>query len=73
MFEVALCLAMLMFPISVACRRFLGVGDEGIDAFLAAVVLVPVGFVFEADPLHLPPASGPSCSSPMWHRTCFHT
>jgi cytochrome c-type biogenesis protein CcsB len=56
MFEVFLCLGMLMWPISLFCRRFLEVGGEAVDAFLGLVILFPAGLVFSASPQHLPPA-----------------
>lgn len=56
LFEVFLCLGMVAWPFSVFCRRYLGIGGEGSDALMAAVILVPAGFVFSADPQKLPPA-----------------
>ncbi len=57
MFEVFLCLGMLIYPISWFCRRFLRVGGEAADAgFIGVLVLAPAGFVFSASPEKLPPA-----------------
>ncbi|MCX5676016.1 MAG: cytochrome c biogenesis protein CcsA [Planctomycetota bacterium] len=56
MFEVFLCLGMLMWPLSLFCRRLLNVGGEGFDAILGFIVLFAAGFVFKAEPQHLPPA-----------------
>jgi len=56
MFEVFLCLGMLMWPISLFSRRMLGVGGEAADAVLGAIILFPAGFVFKAEVQHLPPA-----------------
>jgi len=56
MFEVCVCLGMLMLPITLFCRRFLGVGGEAADAAIGLVILLPAGFIFKADPQHLPPA-----------------
>lgn len=56
LFEVFLCLGVLAYPISVLSKRFLKVGGAAGDALLGAVVLVPAGFVFSADPQMLPPA-----------------
>jgi ABC-type transport system involved in cytochrome c biogenesis permease subunit len=57
MFEVFLCLGMLIYPISLFCRRFLGVGGEAADALIGFIVLFPAGFVnkFSAEPQVLPP------------------
>ena len=55
LFEVFLCLGMIIYPISQFCRRFLGVkGDT--DMLIGAMVLFPSGFVFNAQPQQLPPA-----------------
>jgi len=56
LFEVFLFLGVLFYPISWFCRRFLRIGGQGADAFLGAVVLFPAGFVFNAQPMPLPPA-----------------
>lgn len=56
MFEVFICLGMLMLPISLFCRRFLGVGGEGADAIIGFLILFPAAFSFKADPQRLPPA-----------------
>jgi ABC-type transport system involved in cytochrome c biogenesis permease subunit len=56
MFEVFLCLGMLMWPISLFCRRYLGVGGEAADAAIGFIVLFPAGFIFKAEPQQLPPA-----------------
>jgi len=56
MFEVFLCLGMLMGPITLFCRRFLGVRLEGADALIGVIILFPAGFVFKAEPQRLPPA-----------------
>jgi ABC-type transport system involved in cytochrome c biogenesis permease subunit len=56
MFEVFLCLGMLMWPISLFCRRMLGVGGEAADAIIGVIILFPAGFIFKAEPQHLPPA-----------------
>jgi ABC-type transport system involved in cytochrome c biogenesis permease subunit len=55
LFEVFLCLGMLVFPISVFCRRFLKVGGEAADAVIGFLVLFPAGFVFSEEPQRLPP------------------
>ncbi|MBE3123807.1 MAG: cytochrome c biogenesis protein CcsA [Planctomycetes bacterium] len=56
MFEVFLCLGMLIMPISLFCRRALGVGGEAADAVIGFILLFPAGLVFNAAPQHLPPA-----------------
>jgi ABC-type transport system involved in cytochrome c biogenesis permease subunit len=56
MLEVSLCLATLMFPISLLCRRVLRIGGEGWDACLGAALLVSVIVRSQADPRPLMPA-----------------
>jgi len=56
MFEVLLFMGMAVFPLSAFCRRVLKVDGAGWDMLLGAVVLVPVGFVFDAAPRKLMPA-----------------
>ena len=56
LFEVFLCLGAMVYPVSVFCRRVLGVEHYAIDMLLGAIVLFPAGFVFSAEPLQLPPA-----------------
>ena len=56
LFEVFICLGMLMYPLSLFCRRFLGVGGEGADALMAFIILFPAGLVFKAESQQLPPA-----------------
>jgi ABC-type transport system involved in cytochrome c biogenesis permease subunit len=56
LFEVFLCLGMLMYPISLFCRRVLKVSGHAFDMLLAAIVLFPAGFIFNAQPQRLPPA-----------------
>jgi len=55
LFEVFLCMGMI-YPVSVFCRRVLRVGGRSADMLIGAVVLVPAGFYFNAQPLKLPPA-----------------
>ena len=54
LFEVFLCLGMVMGPVSLLCRRLLGVGGEAADCVIASVVLFAAGFVFESRPQPLP-------------------
>ena len=56
LFEVFLCLGMLIYPLSVFCRRFLAVSSEATDALIGFIILFPAGFVFNAEPQKLPPA-----------------
>jgi len=56
LFEVCLCLGMLIWPITLFCRRFLGVGGEAGDALIGFIILFPAGFKFSAEMQHLPPA-----------------
>ncbi|MBN2270251.1 MAG: cytochrome c biogenesis protein CcsA [Sedimentisphaerales bacterium] len=55
LFEVFLCLGMI-YPVTVFCRRVLHIGGRSADMLIGAVVLVPAGFFFNADPQMLPPA-----------------
>jgi len=55
LFEVFLCLGMI-YPVSVFCRRVLRIGGSSADMLIGAIVLVPAGFFFNADPQKLPPA-----------------
>jgi ABC-type transport system involved in cytochrome c biogenesis permease subunit len=56
LFEVFLFLGVLIFPISAFCRHTLCVGGLAADMLIGAIVLVPAGFVFSAEPQQLPPA-----------------
>lgn len=56
MFEVFLCLGMLMYPLVLFCEKVLGARRTVINVLLGLVVLFPAGFVFHADPERLPPA-----------------
>jgi len=56
LFEVFTCLGLVIYPISLFCHRVLKVGGRGADMLIGAVVLFPAGFVFSAEPQHLPPA-----------------
>jgi len=55
LFEVFLCLGMI-YPVSLFCRHYLRVGGQSADMLIGAVVLVPAGFIFNANPQKLPPA-----------------
>jgi ABC-type transport system involved in cytochrome c biogenesis permease subunit len=56
LFEVFLFLGVVCYPISWFCRHILRIGGQGADMFLGAVVLFPAGFIFNAEPMQLPPA-----------------
>ena len=56
LFEVFLCLGMLIYPLSLFGERFLGVRAGAADAVIGFVILFPAGFVFDAEPQLLPPA-----------------
>jgi ABC-type transport system involved in cytochrome c biogenesis permease subunit len=55
MFEVFLCLGMLVYPLSVLYRRAFDIGGEAADALIGFIILFPAGFVFPTEPQHLPP------------------
>ncbi len=56
LFEVFLSMGMMVYPLSIFCRRFLRVDGDAVDMLIGAILLVPVGFVFDAEPQKLPPA-----------------
>jgi ABC-type transport system involved in cytochrome c biogenesis permease subunit len=56
LFEVFLFLGMMIFPISLFCSRVLRIGGYGADMLIGAMVLLPAGFIFSAEPKELPPA-----------------
>jgi ABC-type transport system involved in cytochrome c biogenesis permease subunit len=55
LFEVFLCLGMI-YPVSLFCRYVLRIGGQTADMLIGALVLIPAGFIFSANPLKLPPA-----------------
>ena len=56
LFEVFLCLGMLIYPLSLFAQRFLGVRAGAADALIGVIILFPTAFVFKAEPQQLPPA-----------------
>jgi ABC-type transport system involved in cytochrome c biogenesis permease subunit len=56
LFEVFLFLGMVCYPISWFCRDILRIGGQWADMLIGAIVLFPAGFVFNAQPMQLPPA-----------------
>jgi ABC-type transport system involved in cytochrome c biogenesis permease subunit len=55
LFEVFLCLGMLVWPVSLLCGRLLGVAEGGADAALGFLLLFPAAFFLDATPTPLPP------------------
>ena len=55
LFEVFLTLAVLLYPLSLFCRKLLSVPLPAVDALIAVAVLFPAGLVFSAQPQTLPP------------------
>ncbi len=56
LFDVFLCLGVLVWPLWVFCERALGAKGPATAAFVGVVALFPAGFVFSAEPHQLPPA-----------------
>jgi ABC-type transport system involved in cytochrome c biogenesis permease subunit len=56
LFEVFLSLGVACYPISWFCRRALRIGGQWADMLIGVIVLFPAGFVFNAEPMQLPPA-----------------
>ncbi len=56
LFEVFLSMGMVIYPLSIFCRRWLGVGGEAADMLIGTILLFPAGFIFHAEPQKLPPA-----------------
>jgi len=56
LFEVFIVMGVLVWPLSIFSLRILGVGGETVDMLIGAAVLIPAGFVFDAEPQQLPPA-----------------
>jgi len=56
LFEVFLSLGVACYPISLLSKRLLRIEGQWADMLIGAIVLFPAGFVFHAEPRHLPPA-----------------
>ena len=56
MFEIFLSMGMMIYPLSIFCRRTLQVGGEAGDMLMGAILLFPSAFIFHAEPQKLPPA-----------------
>jgi ABC-type transport system involved in cytochrome c biogenesis permease subunit len=55
LFEVFLCLGMI-YPVSLFSRHILHIDGRSADIFIGIIVLIPAGFVFDAEPQRLMPA-----------------
>jgi len=64
LFEVFLFLGLIIYPLSVFCKKVLKTGGWVGDMLIGAVVLVPAGFAFPERPLFLPPALQSSLFAP---------
>jgi ABC-type transport system involved in cytochrome c biogenesis permease subunit len=62
LFEVFLFLGMMVFPLSVLCKKLLKIDGEAVDMLLGIVVLFPAGFVFNSVAQNL----SPSLRSPLF-------
>ena len=49
-------MGMMIYPLSIFCRRIIRVGGEAVDMLIGVILLFPAGFVFHAEPQKLPPA-----------------
>ena len=56
LFEVFLFLGVACYPISWFSRRVLRIGGQWADMLIGIIVLFPAGFIFNAEPMQLPPA-----------------
>ena len=56
LFEVFLFLGVACYPISWLSRHTLQIGGQWADMLIGIIVLFPAGFVFNAEPMQLPPA-----------------
>jgi ABC-type transport system involved in cytochrome c biogenesis permease subunit len=56
MFEVFLSMGMMLWPLSIFCRRVLKISDDAADIMIGVILLFPAGFIFHAEPQRLPPA-----------------
>jgi ABC-type transport system involved in cytochrome c biogenesis permease subunit len=56
MFEVFLSMGMMVWPLSIFCRRVLQISDDATDMLIGIILLFPAGFIFHAEPQKLPPA-----------------
>jgi len=56
LFEIFLFLGVVCYPISWFCRGVMRIGGQWADMLIGTIVLFPAGFVFNAQPMQLPPA-----------------
>ena len=56
LFEVFLAMGVFIYPISLFCRKRMGVTADALDPLLGFLILFPAGFVFSPIPRPLPPA-----------------
>ena len=56
LYEVFLTMGLLIYPLSLFCRRLQKSPSQATDILLGIVLLIPVGFVFDAEPKQLLPA-----------------
>jgi ABC-type transport system involved in cytochrome c biogenesis permease subunit len=56
LFEVFLFLGMMVFPLSVVCKKLLKIDGEAVDMIVGILVLFPAGFIFNAAAQKLSPA-----------------
>jgi len=56
LFEVFLTMGVVVWPLSLFCRKVLRVGAESPDMLIGVIVLIPAGFIFSGEPRYLPPA-----------------
>jgi ABC-type transport system involved in cytochrome c biogenesis permease subunit len=56
MFEIFLSMGVLIYPISIFCKRKLAAPGQTFDMLLGVVLLFPAGFIFTAGKQMLPPA-----------------
>lgn len=56
LFEVFLLMGILIWPLTIFCRRFLKTDADRFDTLIGLIVLLPAGFIFSAESKALPPA-----------------
>lgn len=56
LFDIFLCLGVIIYPLSIVCLKLLRIGLSTIDMFLGIIILFPIGFVFPEQTQQPPPA-----------------